>query len=932
MYIYYLLGYKIFGDLDVMEKLYKKKYGKKHNNKRKSKCFKGFGNLLNNMDDKDRIRAENTFLLALDGDVDFRPEAVRLLIDRMKKNKKVGAACGRIHPIGSGPMVWYQKFEYAIGHWLQKAAEHILGCVMCSPGCFSLFRGSSLVDDHVLRTYQMKSSEARHYVQYDQGEDRWLCTLLLQEGYRVEYCAASDALTYAPETFHEFYNQRRRWVPSTIANIMDFLADYKHIVDVNDSISYLYIVYQFFLMVSTVLGPATVLLMITGAYNACLGTSLWQSFLLSVGPAFGYLVLCYITTTDFQIRIAAFMSAIYAVIMMAVIVGTTIQIAEDSWTSPNAVFLMLLVFIFIIAACTHPQEFWCIVPGILYFLCIPSGYLLLLIYSLCNLNIVSWGTREVEKKKHVKKNLTKEEEEKAKIEAKKEALKKAKAKGFFSQFTINIVNPAKYSNSLKNFLRDWLGIESNETNNVILKQILGTLERIEKIKNEEEVDGIDLGFINPEDMAEHNDKINSSYIKVNPNASVINRKKPGQSFVSNHYYGKEEKIYQKPRNELVNPAWIEVPYLNDCELDFLEPKETEFFQKMIERYLYPLVEDKTYQAKVARDLKALRNNGCFAFFMINALWMVIIFHLQLVQYKVRDYIYVPIPRLNYEPLRFEPLGFGFLIFFATILLVQFFSMLWHRYGTVLHLLASTDLKVCARKFNINQMEVEDVVQTVKVLQQIKGFEEEDLPVPDYDTKDKAAEEQVQQQHYQSKLDAYNYHESNFYNRGGQNGAASVVSNYNQSQNYNHSHNPYPRQTKLLKSQIMSGGMNPESNNTLERNLDVTSMGSKLYDGDGGASVYIPVGASSIQTYNSNYFHSKYRQNKKSSYNKSLDVVFRRRWHALSQGKGHQIKNKPRVKVNDIFMHQVSNNIQNMRQSKQSFRSNNNEHTIHIDDV
>lgn len=65
-------------------------------------------------------------------------------------------------------MVWYQKFEYAIGHWLQKASEHILGCVMCSPGCFSLFRGSSLVDDHVLRTYQMKSSEARHYVQYDQ--------------------------------------------------------------------------------------------------------------------------------------------------------------------------------------------------------------------------------------------------------------------------------------------------------------------------------------------------------------------------------------------------------------------------------------------------------------------------------------------------------------------------------------------------------------------------------------------------------------------------------------------------------------------------------------------------------------------------------------------------------------------------------------------
>jgi chitin synthase len=49
---------------------------------------------------------ENTYLLALDGDVDFRPEAVRLLVDRMKKNKKVGAACGRIHPIGSG-MIYF---------------------------------------------------------------------------------------------------------------------------------------------------------------------------------------------------------------------------------------------------------------------------------------------------------------------------------------------------------------------------------------------------------------------------------------------------------------------------------------------------------------------------------------------------------------------------------------------------------------------------------------------------------------------------------------------------------------------------------------------------------------------------------------------------------------------------------------------------------
>lgn len=66
-------------------------------------------------------------------------------------------------------MVWYQMFEYAIGHWLQKATEHMIGCVLCSPGCFSLFRGKALMDDNVMRRYTTQSNQARHYVQYDQG-------------------------------------------------------------------------------------------------------------------------------------------------------------------------------------------------------------------------------------------------------------------------------------------------------------------------------------------------------------------------------------------------------------------------------------------------------------------------------------------------------------------------------------------------------------------------------------------------------------------------------------------------------------------------------------------------------------------------------------------------------------------------------------------
>lgn len=52
--------------------------------------------------DRKALIAENTYLLTLDGDIDFQPHAVQLLIDLMKKNKNLGAACGRIHPVGSG--------------------------------------------------------------------------------------------------------------------------------------------------------------------------------------------------------------------------------------------------------------------------------------------------------------------------------------------------------------------------------------------------------------------------------------------------------------------------------------------------------------------------------------------------------------------------------------------------------------------------------------------------------------------------------------------------------------------------------------------------------------------------------------------------------------------------------------------------------------
>ena len=55
------------------------------------------------------------------------------------------------------------------------------------------------------------------------GEDRWLCTRILLAGGRIEFEGGSDCDTFAPEDLATFYKQRRRWGPSTTANIYELI-------------------------------------------------------------------------------------------------------------------------------------------------------------------------------------------------------------------------------------------------------------------------------------------------------------------------------------------------------------------------------------------------------------------------------------------------------------------------------------------------------------------------------------------------------------------------------------------------------------------------------------------------------------------------------------------------------------------------------------
>lgn len=87
------------------------------------------------------VKDSECFILTTDADVKFTPESVEALLDLMKRDTSVGAVCARTYPLGEGPLVWYQKFEYAIGHWFQKVwtlVMHFLFCMSRNVSTFTI--------------------------------------------------------------------------------------------------------------------------------------------------------------------------------------------------------------------------------------------------------------------------------------------------------------------------------------------------------------------------------------------------------------------------------------------------------------------------------------------------------------------------------------------------------------------------------------------------------------------------------------------------------------------------------------------------------------------------------------------------------------------------------------------------------------------------
>jgi chitin synthase len=134
--------------------------------------------------------------------------------------------------------------------------------------------------------------------------------------------------------------------------------------------------------------------MMVSAIQSVFLIDIYLAFLYNFIPLCFFMLCCYFVKQKFQLIAAFIISIMYSLIMMAVMVGIMIQVIEDGIFAPSSMFFCLVTFQVVVTGLLHPQEMHALPAGIIYYITIPCMYMLLTIYSLFNMNDVSWGTRE----------------------------------------------------------------------------------------------------------------------------------------------------------------------------------------------------------------------------------------------------------------------------------------------------------------------------------------------------------------------------------------------------------------------------------------------------------------------------------------------------------------------------------------------------------
>lgn len=175
------------------------------------------------------------FLFQIDADTVVAPDSATRMVAAFLADTRIIALCGETALTNAKHsfITMIQVYEYYISHNLAKAFESLFGSVTCLPGCFTMYRvraaesGKPLfVSKEVVEAYSEIRVDTLHMKNLlHLGEDRYLTTLLLKHhnSYKTKYIFNAHAWTIAPDSWSIFMSQRRRWINSTLHNLIELM-------------------------------------------------------------------------------------------------------------------------------------------------------------------------------------------------------------------------------------------------------------------------------------------------------------------------------------------------------------------------------------------------------------------------------------------------------------------------------------------------------------------------------------------------------------------------------------------------------------------------------------------------------------------------------------------------------------------------------------
>ncbi|KAI9798484.1 MAG: hypothetical protein M1833_004750 [Piccolia ochrophora] len=175
------------------------------------------------------------FMLQIDADTVVAPDSATRMVASFLHDTRIIGLCGEtaLTNAKTSVITMIQVYEYYISHNLSKAFESLFGSVTCLPGCFSMYRiraaetGKPLfVSREVVESYAEIRVDTLHMKNLlHLGEDRYLTTLLLKHHpkYKTKFIFNAHAWTIAPESWAIFMSQRRRWINSTVHNLIELI-------------------------------------------------------------------------------------------------------------------------------------------------------------------------------------------------------------------------------------------------------------------------------------------------------------------------------------------------------------------------------------------------------------------------------------------------------------------------------------------------------------------------------------------------------------------------------------------------------------------------------------------------------------------------------------------------------------------------------------